>query len=102
MTAMAWRCWTASAAPPDKEAMKKTATLSRRRMSAHADGAEPEKKSPEPRARILGAAGGLRRRRAPAKTGVVDVARALEMSHANVYRHFASKTELQDAVAQRW
>ncbi len=24
------------------------------------------------------------------------------MSHANVYRHFASKSELQDAVAQRW
>jgi AcrR family transcriptional regulator len=37
-----------------------------------------------------------------AKTSVVDVARALEMSHANVYRHFASKSELQDAVAERW
>jgi AcrR family transcriptional regulator len=24
------------------------------------------------------------------------------MSHANVYRHFASKSELQDAVAERW
>ncbi|HEY4161882.1 MAG TPA: TetR/AcrR family transcriptional regulator, partial [Dongiaceae bacterium] len=30
------------------------------------------------------------------------VARALDMSHANVYRHFASKAALQDAVAQRW
>ena len=33
---------------------------------------------------------------------MVDVARALDMSHANVYRHFASKAELQDAVADRW
>jgi AcrR family transcriptional regulator len=30
------------------------------------------------------------------------VARALDMSHANVYRHFDSKAALQDAVAERW
>jgi AcrR family transcriptional regulator len=82
--------------------MKKTATLSPRRLSAHADGAEPESKGTETRDRILGAAEELLRRHGIAKTTVVDVARALEMSHANVYRHFASKTELQDAVAQRW
>jgi AcrR family transcriptional regulator len=54
------------------------------------------------RERILDAAEALLRRHGPAKTTVVDVARALGMSHANVYRHFASKAALQDAVAERW
>src|SRR5215468_3280855 len=72
--------------------MKKTATIA----------AEPESKGVETRERILAAAEELLRRHGIAKTTVVDVARALEMSHANVYRHFASKTELQDAVADRW
>lgn len=54
------------------------------------------------RERILVAAEELLRRHGPAKTMVTDVARALSMSHANVYRHFASKAELQDAVAERW
>lgn len=62
----------------------------------------PEGKSPETRERILKTAAELLRRHGPAKTTVVDVARALDMSHANVYRHFASKAELQDAVADRW
>jgi AcrR family transcriptional regulator len=52
--------------------------------------------------RILVAAEALLRRFGPAKTTVVDVARALGMSHANVYRHFASKAALHDAVAERW
>ena len=72
--------------------MKKTATRA----------AEPESRSADTRDRILNAAEELLRRHGIAKTTVVDVARALDMSHANVYRHFASKTELQDAVAQRW
>jgi AcrR family transcriptional regulator len=71
-------------------------------MSASADGPEPESKGSETRARILAAAEELLRKHGIAKTSVVDVARALEMSHANVYRHFASKSELQDAVAERW
>lgn len=54
------------------------------------------------RERILDAAEGLLQRHGPAKTGVVDIARALEMSHANVYRHFASKAALFDAVVERW
>ena len=54
------------------------------------------------RERILDAAEGMLRRYGPAKTTVVDVARALGMSHANIYRHFASKSALQDAVAERW
>lgn len=63
---------------------------------------ESEGKGSETRERILTAAEELLRRHGLAKATVVDVARALEMSHGNVYRHFASKTELQDAVAQRW
>jgi AcrR family transcriptional regulator len=62
----------------------------------------PEGKTPQTRERILKTAADLLRRHGPAKTTVVDVARALDMSHANVYRHFASKAELQDAVADRW
>ena len=54
------------------------------------------------REKILAAAGDLLRRHGPAKTGVVDVARACGMSHANVYRHFSSKAALLDAVAGRW
>jgi AcrR family transcriptional regulator len=81
--------------------MKKTA-IPRRRMSAYADGPEPDSKGTETRERIIAAAEDLLRKHGIAKTTVVDVARALEMSHANVYRHFASKSELQDAVAERW
>ena len=51
---------------------------------------------------ILDAAEQVLRRFGPAKTTVVDVARALEVSHGTVYRHFASKTALRDAVTERW
>lgn len=51
---------------------------------------------------ILDAAVEVLRRYGPAKTTVVDVARALGVSHGSVYRHFASKAALRDAVAQRW
>jgi AcrR family transcriptional regulator len=54
------------------------------------------------RDRILDATVEQVRRHGPAKTGVVDVARALDMSHSNVYKHFASKSALFDAVAERW
>ncbi|CAN5265631.1 TetR family transcriptional regulator [soil metagenome] len=52
--------------------------------------------------RILDAAVEQLRRHGHAKTGVVDVARALGISHAAVYRHFDSKEALFDAVAERW
>jgi AcrR family transcriptional regulator len=76
----------------------------RRSIAKRALAPEPshEGRSPEMRERILKTAADLLRRHGPAKTTVVDVARALDMSHANVYRHFASKAELQDAVADRW
>ena len=37
-----------------------------------------------------------------AKATVVDVARALDVSHGSVYRHFPSKASLREAVAKRW
>jgi AcrR family transcriptional regulator len=54
------------------------------------------------REEILDAAEEVLRRHGPAKTGVVDVARALDVSHASVYRHFSSKAALRDAVTLRW
>jgi AcrR family transcriptional regulator len=51
---------------------------------------------------ILDAAEEVLRRYGPAKASVVDVARALEVSHGSVYRHFASKAALGDAVTERW
>lgn len=54
------------------------------------------------RERILTAAETLLRRHGPAHATVVDVARSLGMSHANVYRHFPSKAALRGAVAERW
>ena len=36
------------------------------------------------------------------KSHRVDVARALDVSHGSVYRHFPSKASLRQAVAKRW
>ena len=52
--------------------------------------------------RILDVAEDVLRRYGPAKATVVDVARALEVSHGSIYRHFPSKAALRDAVAERW
>ena len=54
------------------------------------------------RERILEAAEDVLRRFGPAKATVVDVARALGVSHGSVYRHFPSKAALRDAVTERW
>lgn len=51
---------------------------------------------------ILDTAEEVLRRYGPAKATVVDVARVLDVSHGSVYRHFASKAELRDAVTERW
>ena len=51
---------------------------------------------------ILDTAEQVLRRYGLAKATVVDVARALRVSHGSVYRHFSSKVALRDAVAQRW
>ena len=54
------------------------------------------------REQILVAAEDVLRRYGPAKATVVDVARALRVSHGSVYRHFPSKAALRDAVTARW
>lgn len=54
------------------------------------------------RERILEAAEDVLRRYGPSKATVVDVARALGVSHGSVYRHFASKAELRDTVTRVW
>jgi AcrR family transcriptional regulator len=51
---------------------------------------------------ILVAAEEVLRRYGPAKATVVDVARALGVSHGSVYRHFPSKAALREAVAERF
>jgi AcrR family transcriptional regulator len=51
---------------------------------------------------ILDMAEQLLRRFGPEKMSVVDVARALNVSHGTIYRHFASKASLREAVAERW
>jgi AcrR family transcriptional regulator len=51
---------------------------------------------------ILDTAEEVLRRYGPAKASVVDVARALTVSHGSVYRHFPSKAALRDAVTERW
>ncbi len=57
---------------------------------------------PLTRDRILATAEDVLRRFGPAKATVVDVARALGVSHAAVYRHVATKAELRDLVVSRW
>ncbi|WP_029583790.1 TetR family transcriptional regulator [Bradyrhizobium sp. URHD0069] len=52
--------------------------------------------------RILEVAEDVLRRFGLAKATVVDVARALDVSHGSVYRHFPSKVSLREAVAKRW
>lgn len=58
--------------------------------------------TPLTREQIVAAAEEVVRRFGPAKATVVDVARALGVSHAAVYRHVASKAELRDLVVDRW
>lgn len=52
--------------------------------------------------RILATTEEVLRRFGPTKATVVDVARALGVSHGSVYRHFPSKAALREAVTERW
>src|SRR5215468_8658662 len=52
--------------------------------------------------RIVSAAEDVIRRFGPSKATVVDVARALGVSHAAVYRHVSTKAQLRDLVVRRW
>jgi AcrR family transcriptional regulator len=58
--------------------------------------------APLTRERILAAAEDVIRRFGPGKATVVDVARALGVSHAAVYQHVASKAELRQLVVSGW
>ncbi|MFF7550583.1 TetR/AcrR family transcriptional regulator [Streptomyces canus] len=51
---------------------------------------------------ILDVTEGVLRRHGPVKATVVDVARVLGVSHASLYRHFATKAALWEAVTKRW
>src|SRR3954468_69959 len=53
-------------------------------------------------AQVLDAAEEALRRFGPGKATVVDVARALGVSHGSVYRHFPSKAALRGAVTAAW
>jgi AcrR family transcriptional regulator len=54
------------------------------------------------RQRILAAAEEVMLKHGPDKATVVDVARVLGVNHANVYKFFASKSELRRAVVEAW
>jgi AcrR family transcriptional regulator len=54
------------------------------------------------RQRIIQNARTLLRRHGPDKFTVVDIARSLEMSHANVYRFFKTKNEILDVIIEEW
>jgi AcrR family transcriptional regulator len=60
---------------------------------------EPERR--DTRTRILDAAERLFRLMGYTKTTVADIARELDMSPANVYRFFASKSAIHEALADR-
>ncbi|HVY69436.1 MAG TPA: TetR family transcriptional regulator [Verrucomicrobiae bacterium] len=51
---------------------------------------------------ILETAKNLLRRHGEDKMTVVDIARSLGMSHANVYRFFKNKSEILDAITDEW
>ncbi|AIQ15003.1 TetR family transcriptional regulator [Paenibacillus durus] len=51
---------------------------------------------------ILDAAEQVLRRYGPDKTSVIDIAKFLQVSHGTLYRHFASKAALREAVTERW
>ncbi len=55
----------------------------------------------ETKARIMATAEALFRRLGFAKTAVADIAAALDMSPANIYRFFPSKNAIVEAICQR-
>lgn len=71
-------------------------------MSPHASTRAPvEESAPTTRCRILAAAADSFREIGYRKTTVADIARALKMSPANVYRFFDSKKAINEAVLER-
>lgn len=62
---------------------------------------QPKTRPEDTRARIIDTADGLFRRLGFAKTAVADIAAELDMSPANIYRFFASKNAIVEALCQR-
>jgi len=54
------------------------------------------------RIRILNAGEELLRLHGPDELTIVAVAQRLEMSHANVYKYFNNKEDLQQEIVERW
>ncbi len=63
--------------------------------------AQAKAKPDDTRARIIETADAMFRRLGYAKTAVADIAGELGMSPANVYRFFASKNAIVEAICQR-
>ncbi|MEQ1409068.1 TetR family transcriptional regulator [Neorhizobium sp. Rsf11] len=61
----------------------------------------PRRKAEETREDILNTAEILFRERGIAKCSIADVAQALSMSPANIFKHFHSKAALADAICDR-
>src|SRR5580692_9586146 len=74
----------------------------KRESAARREVSTPPVDTPLTRDRIVAAAEDVLRRFGPAKATVVDVARALGVSHAAVYKHVATKAELRDLVVGRF
>ena len=51
---------------------------------------------------ILTTAEDTLRRFGTAKTSVTDIAKALNVSHGTIYRHFKNKAELMEAATEKW
>jgi TetR/AcrR family transcriptional repressor of the ameABC operon len=62
----------------------------------------PRRKAEETREDILNTAESLFRERGIAKCSIADVAHALHMSPANIFKHFHSKASLADAICDRY
>ncbi len=62
----------------------------------------PETSADKTRSQILETAKTLLRRYGEDKMTVVDIARSMGMSHANVYRYFKSRSEILDAIVDEW
>ena len=61
----------------------------------------PRRKAQETREDILNIAESLFRERGIAKSSIADIAQALQMSPANVFKHFQAKAVLVDAICDR-
>lgn len=61
-----------------------------------------QRSAPLERATILDTTEATLRRHGPAKTTMLDVSRALGVSHGALYRYFPSKAALVAAVTERW